>query len=144
MIEEVIVENAVVLSVRDRIAEVSVIPDEKCGECTAKIICKPDNGRNIVRVVNQVGAAAGDNVKIEIQGRTVLFASFLLYGLPLLILLAGIFSGLSIFSGNESAEIYSVLFGLGLMIIYFLFSYSYNKKHRQEILPKIVFIDRIH
>ncbi|HOI30341.1 MAG TPA: SoxR reducing system RseC family protein [Melioribacteraceae bacterium] len=144
MVEEVIVENAVVLSVHDRIAEVSVIPDKKCEECSAKIICKPDNGRNIVRVDNLAGAVAGDNVKIEIKGNTVLFASFLLYGIPLLILIAGIFSGLSIFSGNDSAEIYSVLFGIGLMIIYFFLSYSLNKRHRQEILPKIVFIERIH
>lgn len=144
MIEEVIVENAVVISVQDRIAEVSVIPDQKCEECSAKIICKPDNGRNIVRVDNPIGAAQGDHVKIEIRGGTVLLASFLLYGLPLLILLAGMFLGLIIFSGNESPELYSVLLGLCMMIVYFIISYSYNKRHRQEILPKIVFIERIH
>jgi sigma-E factor negative regulatory protein RseC len=143
MYEEVLVEEAIVLSLQNGIAEVSVTPNESCEECSAKIICKPNNDdRNILSVNNSIGASVGDNVRIEIKGKSVLTASFNLYGIPLIILFLGIFLGTSIFSEFRLVELYSALFGIGLITIYYLFLLSHNKSRQNQILPKIVFVKR--
>lgn len=145
MNNEVLVEEGIVLSVDNGIAEISVIQNENCGECSAKIICKPNkDDRNILRVEDPLGVKPGDTVKIEIQGSSLLKVSFQLYGIPLILLLVGILFGTSIFSGYKFSELYSVLFGLGLIVIYFLFTFSRSRSQRNQILPKIVFVKRIN
>lgn len=143
MYEEVLVEEAIVLSLENGIAEVSVIPKESCEECSAKIICKPNNdNRNVLRVDNSIGANIGDHVNIEIKGKSVLYASFNLYGIPLIILLLGMLLGMSLFSEYKLVELYSTFFGIGLTAIYYLFLLSHNKNRQNQILPKIVFVKR--
>lgn len=141
--EEILIEEGIVVSKENGIAEVEVFPAQNCEECSAKIICKPNkDDRNVLRVNNLIGANVGDNVRIEIKGKSVLAASFNLYGIPLIILLIGIFLGTSIFSEYKLAELYSALFGIGLTALYYLFLLSHNKNRQDQILPKIVFIKR--
>jgi sigma-E factor negative regulatory protein RseC len=144
MNEEVIIEDGVVISVENGFADVSVIQSEKCDECSAKIICHPNkNDLNILHVEDPFGAKVGDNVRIEIRGKSILKASFKLYGIPLIILLIGIFLGNSIFTGYKISELFSVLLGVGLVIIYYFLTFSHQKNHSNQILPKIVFVNRI-
>jgi sigma-E factor negative regulatory protein RseC len=141
--EEILIEEGIVVSKENGNAEVEVFPAQNCEECSAKIICKPNkDDRNVLRVNNSIGANVGDNVRIEIKGKSVLAASFNLYGIPLIILLIGIFLGTSIFSDYKLAELYSAFFGIGLTALYYLFFLSHNKKQQNQILPKIVFIKR--
>ncbi|MBS3944066.1 MAG: SoxR reducing system RseC family protein [Melioribacter sp.] len=141
--EEILIEEGIVVCRENGIAEVEVFPAQSCEECSAKIFCKPDkDDRNVLRVNNSIGANVGDNVRIEIKGKSVLAASFNLYGIPLIILLIGIFLGTSIFSEYKLVELYSAFFGIGLTAIYYLFFLSHNKNRQNQILPKIVFIKR--
>lgn len=143
MNEEFLVEEAVVLSLQNGFAEVSVLPNNACDDCSAKIICSPDNNnRNLLRVDNSLGAKVGDNVKIQIKGKSILFESFNLYGIPLIILIIGILLGMFLFAGYRLIELYSVLFGIGLISLYYFFLFTYNKSRKIQILPKIVFIKR--
>ncbi len=144
MNDEVFFEEGVVVSAENGYADVSVIQNEKCDDCSAKIICKPNKDElNILRVENPIGAKVGDNVQIEIKGLSILKVSFNLYGVPLILLLIGIFLGISIFDGNEFSELYSVFFGIGLIAIYFILIFYHQKNLKDQILPKIVFIKRI-
>lgn len=144
MIDEVIAEEGIVVSVQSGFADVSVIQNEKCDECSAKIICKPTkDDQNILHVEDPIGVKIGDNVRIEIKGGSLLKASFNLYGIPLILLLVGIILGTSIFSGYKLSELYSVIFGLGLIAIYFLLTFARSKTLHKQVLPKIVFVKRI-
>ncbi len=141
--EEILIEEGIVVARQNGIAEVEVFPAQSCEECSAKIFCKPDKDKkNIVHVENSIGADVGDSVRIEIKGKSVLAASFNLYGIPLIILLVGIFLGSSIFSEYKLVDLYSAFFGIGLTSIYYLFLLSHNKNRQNQILPKIVFIKR--
>jgi sigma-E factor negative regulatory protein RseC len=143
MKDEILVEEGIVLSASDGIVEVSLSKSDNCDTCSAKIICKPgDSEKKVLKVLDPFGVLPGDIVKISIQGADVLKASFILYGLPLVILIAGIFSGLSLFSGNEQQELFSFLFSLGLVAVYYLFVKSLQNKRGKENLPKIVFVKR--
>lgn len=143
MKDELLVEEGIVLSASEGFVEVSLTKSDNCDSCSAKIICKPgDSEKKVLKVIDPFGVLPGDVVKISIQGSDVLKASLILYGLPLVILIAGIFSGLSLFSGYEQQELFSFLFGLVLVTVYYFFVRSLQNKRGKENLPKIVFVKR--
>ncbi len=139
MNSEVLVEEGIVISAGNGLANVAVIQSQNCNECSAKIICKPNTGNeNIITVEDPYGVKVGDQVRFEIKGSALLSASFTLYGIPLILLLVGIFLGLSIFSSYKAKEVYSFFFGIGLMALYFLLTLRNSSKSNKDILPKIV------
>lgn len=139
MSSEVIVEEGIVVSVENQFANVVVVQSESCNECSAKILCKPKSpNENIVKVINSLGALPGDKVRFEVKGSALLSASFMLYGIPILIFVIGIFLGLSVFSDYTIKELYAVLFGIGLIIIYFFLSIGKFKNQNKEVLPRII------
>jgi len=140
--EEILFEEGIVVSKENGIAEVQVFPAQSCEECSAKIICKPKDDKNIVRADNSLGAEVGDNVRIEIKGKSILSASFMLYGVPLILLLIGIFLGTIIFSGYKLQELYSVVLGIGLIIVYYVQFYTNQRRSKNQTLPQIVFVKR--
>lgn len=142
--EEILFEEGIVVSKDNGIAEVQVFPAQSCEECSAKIICKPKDDKNIVKADNSLGAEVGDNVRIEIKGKSILSASFALYGIPLILLLTGIFLGTIIFSGYKLQELYSVVSGIGLIIVYYVLFYANQSRSNNQTLPQIVFVKRNH
>ena len=72
------------------------------------------------------------------EGSKILSASLLLYGVPLILLLAGIFIGLEMFYINK--ELYSSLFAIGLASIYVFFMLLFTKKDKEASYPVIVFV----
>lgn len=143
MKDEILIEEGIVLSVENGVAEVSLSKSDSCHSCSAKLICKPkDDDFKILKVFDPFGALPGDTVKISVHGSDILKASLMLYGLPLIILLIGTFLGLSIFSGYPQVELFSFLFGLGLTSLYYLYSFLSSKNRNKENIPKIVFLKR--
>ncbi len=104
---------------------------EKCGSCSGG--CSSTGVS--VNAENQAGGKLGQFVKVEIETSTVMKAAFLAYIFPLVMLIGGIVVGSYVHSNlnfNISSEIFSFLFGLGLMIISYgvvkLFDISYESK----------------
>ncbi len=139
MNDEVIVEEGIVVSVENEFANVAVIQSDACNECSAKIICKPRTAtENIIKVLNPLGAKPGNKVRFEVKGVTLINVSFMLYGIPLILLIVGIFLGLSLFEAYQSKELYSFLFGVGLVVIYYLLSFGKLRDKNKEVLPTII------
>jgi positive regulator of sigma E activity len=66
-------------------------------------------------VTDSVGVAVGDRVQVAVPGGAVLKASFLVYGLPLLLLLIGVWLGTMIWSADQALrDLWSFLLGAGL------------------------------
>ena len=141
MYKEELYEDGIVKEASDGIAEILISDSDHCKECSAKVYCKPgsSNERNLT-VKDPFGVHPGDKVRVTIKGSKILSASFLLYGIPLIILVAGIFIGLQIFSFNK--ELFATLLAMGLISIYSLglFLYSKKIKIRTSSYPEITFV----
>lgn len=140
MYTEELYEEGIVKEAKDGIAIISIQDSDKCEECRAKIYCKPGNseGRSLT-VRDPYGVHPGDKVRVVIKGSKILSASFLLYGLPLILLLAGIFIGLEVFHTNK--ELFSSLFAIGLVSVYALFMFLFTGKRKNTSYPEIVFVN---
>lgn len=143
MYSEVLIEEGIVVSSEKGFAKISLLKNENCRDCSAKIICKPGNGEShIIEVSDPYGTAPGDIVKISIKGTVILKSTFILYGLPLLLLLITIFSVNLFLTGLHLIELYSFLTGIFVLSLYYLiffFLKSYNKK---LIVPEIISLTR--
>ncbi|MBN2320447.1 MAG: SoxR reducing system RseC family protein [Acidobacteria bacterium] len=138
---EEIQEQGFVLETHNGIATVSVARSEACKACGARILCRTSGEEN-PRVIAQdpLGVKPGDHVRISAPGRSVLLASFSLYGIPLLLLLLGIALGAKLFLHHP--ELYGSLLGIGLCALYYFIVRIVSKSDRwkQHLLPRI---DRI-
>lgn len=142
MAAEVLVEEGIVVSVEKGTANVAITQSKNCEDCTAKIICKPKSEtENVITVENSFGLRQGDKVKIEVEGSVLLNATFFLYGIPIILIFAGIIFGMSIFSDYTAKELYSFFFGIGLVAIYYTLTF-FNRSAAKQKLPKIVSINR--
>ncbi|MBN1637754.1 MAG: SoxR reducing system RseC family protein [Ignavibacteriales bacterium] len=140
MAVEEFIESGKVIKIDGKIVEVELNTTDACEECTAKIFCKPkSDGKKTLTAVDEIGVSIGDKVKISLAGKIVFKMSFLLYGIPLILLVVGIFIGLRIFADNASIELFSFLFGLSIMIIYYFVFYLLNKKRiNLGNMPRVV------
>lgn len=139
MFNEELIEEGIVKISQNGIAEVIISNSGQCEECSAKIYCKPANSSERTLLVRDpFGAKTGDKVRVVIKGSKILSASFLIYGIPLILLLLGIFIGYYIF--NENKELYSTLLGFSLIIFYSIFFLLFLKKHKSSSYPIITFV----
>jgi len=119
---EILLEEGVVLELVPTEAQapararVRLVAGEHCEGCPASGICRPDSDdRRVLDVVDPLGVTVGERVKVAVPGGAVLQASFLVYGLPLLLLVAGVVAGLSIWPAeNPMRDLWSFLLGAGL------------------------------
>ncbi len=88
-------EEGQVVEVRGGVALVEAVQNDACASCGARNACHALGGerRRVVRALNPVGAAVGDRVLMSMPRRAVLGASFLVYMVPVLALLAGAVTG---------------------------------------------------
>jgi len=146
MQNESIIEKGIVLSAADGHAEIALRQTDACEECSAKIFCRPSEKKDtkIIEAADSYGVQPGDEVQIEIAGTDILKASFMLYGMPLILILLGIILGMSIFNGTSLPELLSFLFSIGIMALYFSSILLINKiKYTKPKLPHITFVKRL-
>jgi sigma-E factor negative regulatory protein RseC len=115
-------EEGVVVGVEEgvqRYARVMMIAGEACASCSANALCKPEDAeRRTLEVTDPIGVEPGDRVLIVVAGGAVLKASFLLYGLPLVMLVIGVTGGLWLLPSDMAArEPLSFAIGLGLIAL---------------------------
>ncbi|MFZ1730251.1 MAG: SoxR reducing system RseC family protein [Bacteroidota bacterium] len=145
---EDIFEDGIVLSASGGRATVAVAFGDTCEECTAKIFCRAGEAKqNTVEVRDPFGVHAGDHVRIVVHGEDMFKAAFLLYGIPLVLILAGILFGSYFFDpGIMATELWSFLVGIGLTAVYYLGFFFIGGKTRgrgfrvDSMMPDIILI----
>lgn len=141
MYKELLYEEGIVKQSKDGIAEIIISDSNHCEECSAKIYCKPGNSNERSLLVRDpFKTNSGDKVRVSINGNKILFASFMLYGIPLILLIGGLFLGMQIFSSNT--ELFSTLLAIGLISFYLMFAFIFSKrgKSKSSSYPEIVFV----
>jgi positive regulator of sigma E activity len=137
--QEDFLEEGVVIGIEGGRAIVLLTSDDRCDQCAVHDHCKPSgaNGRSLI-AADPLGVRPGDKVQVAVQGKNILLATVLLYGIPLVLLLVGVIAGMTLFENN--IELYSSLLGLGLMAVYGLTLFLRSKfgLDQDDLAPKIV------
>jgi len=137
MFNEVITQEGIINSVENGKAEILVHSGSQCDICSAKIICRCDeSGNRYLLIDNLFGGEKGDRVRISVKGKSILEATFLLYGFPIFLILIGVIFGMKIFNN----ELYASLSGLILAGLFFVFVFKFykNKKNKDIIRTEII------
>lgn len=104
---------------------------DSCGSC--KSGCAPTN--TYVNAANSIGAKTGDYVEVEMSTKTFMNVVVLIYGLPLLMLLIGIFSGstlVNILNLKINIEVARILLGFTLMALSYIFISKLDKRSSKK------------
>jgi len=100
---------------------------EQCDRCG---LCKPvDKNSMILEVENSVGAKQGDTVIFSVRPSS-LKISAILYGIPSLLLICGVFAGYFYFH----SELKGVISGSVIFIISLVFSSFYLRRYKPQIM----------
>lgn len=85
-------EIGVVESITDDKAVINLSQSDICKSCHARLLCRPDSsGKRQITALNRLDAQPGQKVTIEESGNLLLIISMMQFGLPLFLLLVGIF-----------------------------------------------------
>ncbi len=112
-----------------------------CGDCGA---CQhgKENMTLPIAAINEVGAEIGDIVEVNMETQDVLGAAFIIYVIPLFLLIVGVGGGGYLltrmgFIGN--VEVYSAGIGFILMALSFMTIRLFEKKFRANVkyIPEI-------
>ncbi len=95
-----------------------------CGDCHACVSFGSDQAKTELK--NTLGAKVGDRVSVELHSGSVMKASLILYGIPLLALLAGAVAGS--FIGN----LWTAVFGIGAAALALLAIRLFEPKFRKR------------
>ncbi len=126
---EELIEEGIVISISHGVAEIAIVENDKCGECSAKVYCNPSaENKKILKVKDPFGVKPGDLVRVSLKGSKLFQATLILYGVPLILIMAGILFGSVIFKGITYNEVYSFFIGVVLMGLYYLGVYLITNK----------------
>ena len=132
----------VVTRIEDQYAELEVQRMSACGESCNGCSASCDIGPHTVKVVNTLNAKVGEQVQLKSESTVVLKYILLLYGVPMVFLVLGIFIGASILKGMNITqyEMLSLLIGLVGMGIGLLLVKSADQKYatKNEDLIEVV------
>ena len=115
MIEEI----GIVVKTEGEIAKVSVKKRGACDGCTAKGACESTSEGMEIEALNPVHAREGQTVKVLLQAGTYLKGSMIVYGLPLVLFIAGAIAGKNIGEAyflNTSSDFIAAIFGFAALI----------------------------
>jgi sigma-E factor negative regulatory protein RseC len=140
--DTMIEEEGIVAEVEGNIARVAVVKKSACEQCAAAGVCHPGD-QEYLEATNPLNAVKGQKVKVVIAPQMYLKASLILYGIPMVSLIAGaiIAKNLAVrYAGEEGSDLWAFIAGMGCMAISFLFIWFYNKKveKTQKYKPVIV------
>jgi len=110
MIEEI----GVVMKTEGETARVAVQKRGACEGCTAKGACESTSDGMEIEALNPVHAKEGETVKVMLQAGTYLKGSIIVYGLPLVLFIAGAIAGKNIgdaYFPNSSSDLVAAIFG---------------------------------
>jgi len=140
MVEEV----GVVVRVEGDLAIVKTKRSSLCDGCHSGGFCKALGGASDMEVAarNEVGAKAGDEVRVTVDSKTFLKASFLVYMVPVTALILGALLGAKVgpaLSPGASSDLFPVAFGILFLVLSFVLMRVWAKgtKRGEQYCPVI-------
>jgi sigma-E factor negative regulatory protein RseC len=136
-------EEGIVIKTDSTTAWVKTTKTHACEACAARASCNVMGGGKEMEVqaINHAGAKVGEKVVISFETSPLLKATFMLYVLPILFLMAGAFIGNKMAPFfNFDASLLSVITGFLFfgLIVMFVKSKGNKMAKKDEYRPKII------
>lgn len=133
MLEEV----GVVLRVEGELAIVKTQRSSMCNGCHSGGFCKALGGDSVMEVAarNEAGARVGDEVRVTVASKTFLKASFLVYMVPVTVLILGALLGATLgpfLYPGASSDFLPVVFGLIFFFLSFVLLRIWGKGIKKD------------
>lgn len=135
-----------VTAVNGENATVVLMKHSACGDCGACHMGE-ENMNITIDALNNAGAQIGNKVVVDMETQDVLTAAFIVYGIPLIMLIIGVASGNFLFGKlmgmEKNIELFSFIIGLVLMTVCFLIikinddKFKRSKKYLSKIIEII-------
>ncbi|CCU78111.1 Positive regulator of sigma(E), RseC/MucC [Halanaerobium saccharolyticum subsp. saccharolyticum DSM 6643] len=137
-------ELATVVKRKKKKAEVKIIRHSACSKCDKSCSLAGDSHDQeeiVMEVEDEIGVKTGDQVLVEMEKGNILFATIVVYVIPIFLMIGGYFFGVWVASlvGIEALE----LAGIAGSFIFLILSYWINKlfdsyfKQSVSFQPKI-------
>ncbi|GAB4540535.1 MAG: hypothetical protein Fur0020_09740 [Thermodesulfovibrionia bacterium] len=135
-------ERGVVIKTEGIMATVKVLKRGSCEGCMARGVCEPSEDAMEIEALNPIQAKIGQTVEVSIVPQTYLRSAIYVYGLPLIVLIAGAIIGKNIgelYIKGIDSDLLAAILGLGGFFITFIFIRLWSKKaeKRTEYKPII-------
>jgi positive regulator of sigma E activity len=123
----------IVTKCKNEFAFVKIIRNSMCGDdCGNCNLCAKKEIE--IKALNTIGAKEGDKVELKMPEESGFLASLFTYGIPMLLLIAGIIGGAFV----DKAELFSIVALIVIAIWYLvLFFLEKNKKYSKILTPEI-------
>jgi sigma-E factor negative regulatory protein RseC len=108
-------ETGVIVSEEKNQVTVQIVRGDKCKNCNLCDATGPNQMQLFAH--NSMGAKIGDMVEVEIPPGKVLGYSFIIFIIPIIMMITGYFIGVQASGGSEGAGIISSLVSLGLSFL---------------------------
>lgn len=139
---EQIIEQGFVLKADNDTAEIALTNSDACESCDSLFCSANSKGENVLIADNEIQAKVGDFVKVMVTGSAMMKATFLLYVVPLLILVGSIMLFYEVF---EYSEFFSFIAALVITFAYYLLLMMIgDPKNDKKPMPKIISIKEFH
>ena len=128
-------QTGIVQKLQHNIAEVKITRSSACGEsCASCGLCPGREAKFFA--INDINATVGDTVIIDMADGKVLGAAFLVYIVPLIMMIIGYFSGHAVFN----SEALGIIMGFLFMAAAFIVIIRIDRNIRRKYTPLIVSI----
>jgi sigma-E factor negative regulatory protein RseC len=136
-------EEGIVIKIDSSTAWVKTTKTHACEGCAARASCNVMGGGKEMEVeaINHAGAKVGETVVLSFETSSLLKATFMLYVLPILFLMAGAFIGHKMAPFfNFDASLMSVITGFLFfgLIVMFVRSKGNKMAKKDEYRPKVI------
>lgn len=112
-----------ILEINNGMAKILITRHTACGDCGACQVGR-DNLNMILTAENIIQGEPGDTVEIELQTENFLYASFIMYGIPLLGLIIGLtgayYGAKTLNYDDNYAQVLGAVVGLSLLALSYL------------------------
>lgn len=142
---EMIKERAVVEKIIGDIALIRVQRTEACAGCAVRGMCHALGTQTedmVVEALNEAGAEAGDVVMVAVPSRSLMKSTLVVYIIPLVALITGLFLGMKGASILElkNPPLWGFMGSLSLMALSFIFARWFDRKASKnpEFTPRVV------
>lgn len=128
---EILTEKGIVIERSGNKIKIEIPQKPECEDCRSIFCSKSDDRNNIFEIETNADFSRGDNVLVQLPGKNLIKATFILFILPLILFIATIVGVINYIPNPLVATIS----GLGLVSIYFLII---RKSRLLEIQPQII------
>lgn len=130
-------ETGVILSIEKNNATILLVKGDKCKDCNLCVTTGPNQMQ--LEAINKINATIGDRVEVEVPPGRVLGSSFLIFILPVILMIIGYFVGNSFFgpstgAGEGAGIIGSILGFLLSMVLLKLIDSQFGQRISRAII----------